>query len=277
MKVFISWSGPISRETGGILRDLLPCMLQGLEVFLSKHDIHSGTRWGLELARELESTSFGILCLTGSNQTSPWLLYEAGALTRQLEARACGLLLGELTPANVSGPLAQFQHRRMIGEDFLLLLRDLNSGLTSPLDPEQVSMIFSKWWPDVDARYQEALTSASAVPRAKPERTDRELLEEVLERMRATGGKPKNSDPDYDPLESARMGFQRLVIALPQPHQELLTKITALKKRGDHEAATALCQIHHVVTEDLIAKGFARFDEDGTIRINSFLARDVLI
>jgi hypothetical protein len=99
-------------------------MLQGLEVSLSKHDIESGSRWGTDVAKKLEDTSFGILCLSSSNLNAPWLLFEAGALTKQFDGKACGLLLGGLTPANITGPLAQFQHRLMEKPDFLQLLKD---------------------------------------------------------------------------------------------------------------------------------------------------------
>jgi len=159
-------------------------MLQGLDVFLSRHDIQSGSRWGLELARELETASFGILCLTAANQTAPWLLYEAGALTRQLEARSCGLLLGELTPANISGPLAQFQHRRLIKEDFFKLVRDLNTAMKAPLGPDHVKLVFDKWWADLESRYQALLKTAIQPDSPGQARSDREVLEELLERVR---------------------------------------------------------------------------------------------
>jgi len=67
------------------------------------------SRWSIELSKELEAASFGILCLTPDNLNSAWLLFEAGALTKHAEGRACCLLFGGLRPADVSGPLSQFR------------------------------------------------------------------------------------------------------------------------------------------------------------------------
>jgi hypothetical protein len=63
MRVFVSWSGELSRRVAETLRQYLPLMIQGADAFISKHDLESGTRWSLELAKELEESSFGILCL----------------------------------------------------------------------------------------------------------------------------------------------------------------------------------------------------------------------
>src|SRR5207253_2371159 len=82
MKVFISWSGPASRDVATALRKYLPCMLQGLQVFMSQHDLESGSRWAVGLTSELSETNFGLICLTPDNLLSPWLLFEAGAITK---------------------------------------------------------------------------------------------------------------------------------------------------------------------------------------------------
>ena len=101
MKVFISWSGDLSQRVGLLLRDILPMILNGVEVFMSKHDMGSGTRWNEELSSELGQSDFGILVLTPRNLTSPWLLFEAGAISKHAEARAVGLLVGGLAPTDV--------------------------------------------------------------------------------------------------------------------------------------------------------------------------------
>ena len=126
MKIFLSWSGDLSQSVAATIRKHLPLMIQSLEVFMSKHDIESGTRWANELAQELEQTSFGILCLTKESLSSAWLNFEAGALVKHADGRACGLLLAGLGTADISGPLTQFQHRRFQQDEFLHLLKDIN-------------------------------------------------------------------------------------------------------------------------------------------------------
>src|SRR5437660_11976821 len=111
MKVFISWSGEPSRTIALAMRTYLSCMIQKFDVFMSEHDIGSGRRWSSELSAALAEAKFGIMCLTPDNVSSPWILFEAGALTKHLNEAACGVLFGGLAASDLTGPLAQFQHR----------------------------------------------------------------------------------------------------------------------------------------------------------------------
>ncbi|MFO1433691.1 MAG: toll/interleukin-1 receptor domain-containing protein [Candidatus Competibacteraceae bacterium] len=185
MKIFISWSGDLSQRVAVTLRKHLPLMIQSLNdnVFMSEHDIGSGTRWANALSQELDQTSFGVLCLTKESLSSPWLQFEAGALVKHADGRACGLLIGNLAPADITGPLSQFQHRRFERDDVLHLLKDINSRLETPLPTESLSAMLLKWWPDVESEYNAALSTAGT-PKPHKIRQDRELLEEIIVRLR---------------------------------------------------------------------------------------------
>ena len=67
MKIFISWSGSVSHQMAINLREWLPSILGGVETWVSSEDIHKGTRWSDELAKQLTETSFGIVCIDPSN------------------------------------------------------------------------------------------------------------------------------------------------------------------------------------------------------------------
>lgn len=184
MKVFISWSGAASRAAAELLRVYLPCMLQEIRPFVSSHDLASGTRWSAELSKELDEAAFGVICLTPDNLHSDWILFEAGALTKHVEGRACCLLLQDLGPADVSGPLAQFQNRTFERTEVAKLLADLNTLLPNPLPEPNLRMIFDKWWPEIETQMQaayEKLPPASASPRREPN----DLFEELLLRVRS--------------------------------------------------------------------------------------------
>lgn len=183
MKVFISWSGEPSRSIATALRKLLPCMLQELEPFMSQHDIESGTRWAKELGSRLEESNYGILCLTHGNLTSPWLLFEAGAITKTAEGRACGLLFGGLTHAQLTNPLQQFQNRVFDQDALRALINDLNNGLTKPLEAEQLSNMFDKFWPDIETECRAAIQNATAKAAPQPRSSD-DMLEEVVMAVR---------------------------------------------------------------------------------------------
>ena len=109
MKVFISWSGDLSRELAEALRDWLPAVLQSVKPFFTPNDIEKGARWGKDIALELQASALGIFCLTKENLTKPWIMFEAGALSKQLDSsRVCPVLFG-VESADLEGPLVQFQ------------------------------------------------------------------------------------------------------------------------------------------------------------------------
>ena len=85
MKVFLSWSGEKSQAVAEQLRHWIPCVIQTLEPWMSKHDIRAGMRWANELGGRLSETKFGIVCLTKSNTSAPWILFEAGALAKTVD------------------------------------------------------------------------------------------------------------------------------------------------------------------------------------------------
>ncbi len=58
MKVFLSWSGPLSFKIATELRDWLPLVIQTLAPYVSSEDIDKGARWGIDIAKELEASTF---------------------------------------------------------------------------------------------------------------------------------------------------------------------------------------------------------------------------
>ena len=176
-------------------------MIQGLDVFMSKHDLESGTRWSDALARQLEGSNFGILCLTPENLTKPWLLYEAGALTKQLGGRACGVLLDAMSPTQDSGPLAQFQNRQFNETEIKQLVKDINISLEPSLEDDQIDLIFSKWWPDLQRDYQAAM-KIPVDTQVAPKRNEQDVLEEILVRMR-TLERRFTDDNDFQDLRQS--------------------------------------------------------------------------
>lgn len=226
MKVFISWSGEPSRRVADLLRKYLPCMIQDLEPFMSQHDLASGGRWTEQLSKELEQSNFGIVCLTPDNLQSPWILFEAGALTKHVGGRACCLLLRGLGLADVSGPLSQFQNRTFTREEFQKLLFDMNELLDESLEEPNLQMIFDKWWPDLNEEVTAALADPKLDAPIEHKRDQSDVLEELLLRVRniqrsLESGSP--ADPALGgPPTSVRDLLAQKFASLSPIHQSML-------------------------------------------------------
>lgn len=187
MKIFLSWSGRRSQAIAESLRTWLRMLLQAVDPWTSSEDIRRGKRWGIEIAESLSETNFGIVCLTPENVNEKWILFEAGALAKNLaEARVCTYLL-QLKPTDLEAPLADFQATMADEQGSFKLVQEINQHLLPDrrLDPESLRRLFNLLWPAL----KESLSDAASISLDRPphaQRTDRELLEEILETVRQT-------------------------------------------------------------------------------------------
>lgn len=155
-KVFLSWSGDRSKALAKILREWLPLVIQSASPWISTDDITAGSRWSKNVARELDLTSFGILCVTPENLKAPWLLFESGALSKSLEkSHVCPFLM-DVECSNLPGPIAQYQAVNATHDGTLHMLRSLNSTLGNlALSAKHLSLTFEKWWPMLSDKIDE--------------------------------------------------------------------------------------------------------------------------
>ena len=186
MKVFISWSGERSGKLADEFSTWLRSALQKVNPFLSRKDIDKGEGWSTRIAKELEETEVGVLFVTQENLGSPWLLFEAGALSKQLgQARVCTVTV-DIDPINLPAPLRQFQATSIDRGDFLHLFETINNA--SPvdrLDDASVQRVFEKWWPDLEAAFTGILEEDPPESPAIP--SERRLLEEIRLRSEEIG------------------------------------------------------------------------------------------
>jgi hypothetical protein len=183
MKVFISWSGERSKAVAEALRYWLPKVIQALEPWMSADDIEKGTRWRSGLASELEQSSVGIICLTRENLDSTWIHFEAGALSKQRENTYVCTFLFDLEPTDISEPLSQFQATKAQKDDVRKLMFTINSVLSdSRLAESELGEAFDVWWVKIEERLAQ-ITTPQTDP--GPVRSDRDILEEMLNLVRA--------------------------------------------------------------------------------------------
>ncbi len=149
-KVFISWSGKStdSFRVAKKLYDWLPMILQATEPFMSDN-IAAGTGFLNQIMDSLSTAKVGIICVTKENAASPWLNFEAGALSNVVttnEGVAIPLLIGmttnELSACN--SPIKNFQAVEFNDEGIERMLHSINNLLEYPLKESQLEMLLKQ-------------------------------------------------------------------------------------------------------------------------------------
>ncbi|MFS0711666.1 toll/interleukin-1 receptor domain-containing protein [Brevundimonas phoenicis] len=182
MKIFISWSGQRSQAMAVALRDWLPLVLHYAEPWLSTADIKSGDRWGNEIAKGLQDSNFGIICVTRDNLEAPWLLFESGALAKSMEDGRVIPLRLDIDVSDISGPLTQFQSEKADDEGVKRLISSLNKCAANAIADDRLNRLFEPMWPDLKAKIDAIPASGTAQKRARPQA---EILEELVAGVRS--------------------------------------------------------------------------------------------
>jgi hypothetical protein len=147
MKIFLSWSGERSRGVAAVLKSWLPLVLQYTEPWMSD-DIPAGSRWSTEIGAALARAEFGIVCVTKANVDAPWLHFEAGAVSSSAGPDAVCPLLIDLGFDELSGPLSQFQAKRLDKASMHALVRSINDRAGERrLDDQRLAHLVDVLWP----------------------------------------------------------------------------------------------------------------------------------
>jgi len=164
MRVFVSWSGVRSQIVAEALREWLPCLFPTVLPWLSLSDVQPGTRWARELGEAFDQSQFGILCLTTENFDAPWVLFEAGALSKALDVARVVPYLLDIAAEQLPGPLSQFQavHADKTGTQRLVrAIAETDPETIRP--PNLLDRVFQLWWPQLEAQLARANGAAAVV------------------------------------------------------------------------------------------------------------------
>lgn len=230
MKVFISWSGGRSKKVAEALREWLPNVIQSLDPWMSSEDIEKGARWYVDIVSELESSYYGIICLTSDNIESPWIHFEAGALSKSMEkSRVCPYLF-HIDPSIIKGPLVLFQAAKSTKDDTKKLLHSINQALAeNALSTEKLDKTFERWWPDLNAKLEE-ISKMKDMP--IPMRSEVEMIGEILEIVRSLS-RSVASDKDGFKWPSESSEFMKQIRSISEHYQKLPEDIMdEIRKRG---------------------------------------------
>lgn len=181
LKVFLSWSGDRSQKLADELKEWLPLVLYYVEPWVSKSDIEAGERWANEVGKELDASNFGVICITAENVESPWILFESGALSKSMqEGRVVPMLL-DLEFKDITGPLAQFQSKKVDQGGIWDLVSAINNLAQSPVPEARLKQLFGKLLPDLSGAISNIPKAAA---RGKVARPQHEVLEELVTSVR---------------------------------------------------------------------------------------------
>lgn len=215
MKVFISWSGNISWKVAVIFRDWLPSVIQSLEPYVSSEDIDKGARWSTDIAKELEDSTFGILCVTKENLEAPWLSFEAGALSKTMEKSFVTPFLFDIKRSEVQGPILQFQSTIFNKDDIKKMVQTLNKACgDAGISEQRLDKSFEVWYPtledELNALKNESVNTNEEI-KTEDVNHSSEILEEILELSRDNQKLLRSPDSKlYDDIEKVKESLERI-------------------------------------------------------------------
>src|SRR5262245_56986911 len=129
MKVFISWSGDLSKALAQALRQWLPGTLQSVKPYFTPADIEKGAKWDNEISKELEETNYCIVAMTREALKSHWIVFEAGALSKETKrSRVCAICF-DIDPTDIQGPLTRFQAIKWNKSEFRQVVNGINKAI----------------------------------------------------------------------------------------------------------------------------------------------------
>jgi len=165
--ILISWSGERSLLVAKAIRKWLPKIIQTAKPWMSDTDIAKGSRGLDDLSKALEGIKVGISCLTPENLREPWILFEAGALSKSLDDRA-------------------------EKEDTRKLMHTINQALSNePISEEDLNDLFDKMWPTLEDTLK---TLPEPTQTVAPKRPLEDMVAEILENARAEASRRKRSE-----------------------------------------------------------------------------------
>lgn len=267
MKVFLSWSGDISHKVAMTFRDWLPSVIQSIVPYVSSEDIDKGARWSTDIAKELEDSTFGILCVTKENINAPWLNFEAGALSKTMDKSFVSPFLFDIKRSEVNGPILQFQSTIFEREDIKKLVSSLNKACKeNQLSDEKLERAFVVWYTILEADLNKIKNAGYEQPlgeEMQPSEGNSTILEEILELTRVNQKLIRNPEGVFvETVTKINEALSNL--------QHKITRALDLNNRRTHHR-----NIHPMMLEDILhSSGFNKNDYLGMQIALSFFRDD---
>lgn len=184
MNIFLSWSGDKSKKVAELFNVWLKQVIQAVKPWVSSQDIKSGSSWHVAIQNTLNGTTYGIFCLTKDNKNAPWILFEAGAVSKgDLNNSVCTFLIDLTNNDLLKNPLSNFNHTSNSKESLKKLVVELNNKLGDrKIEQEVLLKSFEIYYPEFEK-------SINEINAQEPELTlqktpDQMVLDEILTSVR---------------------------------------------------------------------------------------------
>lgn len=184
LKIFISWSGELSRNVAVLLRAWIPRFVQDTEPWMSDKDIEAGTFWHQSVTENLGRSTVGIIVVTPENREATWLNYEAGALAQRVIPMGGVVvpLLFNMSISDLVGPMKELQVKLFERDRFREVLDAINERVTSKVPEKTLDEEFDDKWPRVEKHVVQAIGATGSKPPQR--RSNDDMVEEILETVR---------------------------------------------------------------------------------------------
>jgi len=189
-KLFISWSGELSKSIAEQLKLFFEETMQHIEPFFSP-DIPKGKLWLDEINKAIDESAVGILCLTPDNHDKPWVLFESGALSRV--ATVCPIAF-KMNKENIKTPINIFQSSNFEPEEFKRLFEDINNSTGANLSQKVIDRYFKKGGTFYKARDKILSIISKSTESSQKEDEAISLLKEINRKLDKITG----NETDYD-------------------------------------------------------------------------------
>ena len=204
----------------------LPATLQFVRPYYTPVDVEKGTKWATEISAELEKSDMGVICLTRENVSKPWILFEAGALSKKPRSHVCTLLFG-IAKTDVEFPLAMFQATEFTKDDFKKLLETINNaGGDSKLGNPILDQVFEMWWPKLEGQVAKILGEYKPAD-GNGRRSVEDMVKEILEFTRSS----QRGEVEVEKRHRERLQYYLMCV------EELKGRIEELKDAALHAQA----------------------------------------
>lgn len=250
MKVFISWSGTKSHRVAMIFREWLPSVIQSLEPYVSSEDIDKGARWSTDIAKELEDSTFGILCVTKDNLYAPWISFEAGALSKTMDKSFVTPFLFDIKRSEVNGPILQFQSTIFEREDIKKLVSTLNKACAeNSISDSMLDRAFEVWYPTLEKDLNQLRDADDDQAEIVPEDAEAHMssiIEELLELSRDNQKLLRNPD-------------SKISSSIEELTKKLDYTITRIERNADIEERRMVRRSRSMYVDELIHNIIPKF------------------